>query len=379
MSQSLFIMAGEASGDLHGAHLARALLAQRPDLRLLGMGGPAMAEAGVDILHDVTAHAAMGITEIAASIRAVHRVYRDMVRRLDSQRPDGVALIDYPEFNLRFARRAHDRGIPVAYYILPQLWAWRTGRVRAVARNVDLPLVILPFERAFYAKHGIDATFIGHPLMDPLAHIRRDRSFAEMLGLPTDRPIIGVLPGSRRKEICALLPHLLGAAERLDTELGGVTVVTAPAPSVPAESYESWSSLTHLPLHVFPGRAHEVMAASDLLLIASGTATLEAGIIGTPMIVTYRVSPLTYRIGRLLIRGIRFFSLVNLVADREVVPELLQSEVTADSIAARALDMFRDGSLERMAAELANEVRPALGPPGASTRAAQAILNDLMD
>jgi lipid-A-disaccharide synthase len=377
VSQSVFILAGEASGDLHGAHLARALLARRPDLRLAGMGSHAMAEAGVDILHDVTAHAAMGITEIVTSILAVYRVYRDMVSRLDSQRPDAVVLIDYPEFNLRFARRAHDRGIPVVYYILPQLWAWRTRRVRAVARNVDLPLVILPFEEPFYARHGVEARFVGHPLMDALDGCRRDRRHADELGLPTDKPIIGILPGSRRKEIAALLPHLLGAAELIDAELGGITAVAAPAPSTPAEQYGAWGSLTRLPLHVFLGQAHQVMAASDLLLIASGTATLEAGIIGTPMIVTYRVSPLTWLVARLLVRGIRYCSLVNLVADREVVPELLQKDVTPATIAAKALTLFREGGLARIADELAKDVRPLLGAPGASTRAAEAILDML--
>jgi len=374
MSRSLFISAGESSGDLHGASLARAIAQRDPAVAMRGLGGPRMKEAGVDVLHDVTAHAAMGISEAIASFRALWRTFHEMVALLDRQRPDTVVLIDCPELNLRLARRAHQRGIPVVYYISPQVWAWREWRVRAIARHVDRLLVILPFEPDFYARHGVEATFVGHPLLDVLSDYTHDRRFAARLGLPDDRFVLGLLPGSRKREIGALLPTLLGAAETIAREVDGVEVAIAPAPSVPAAAYENWRSLTSLPLRLFPGRTYELMAGADLLLVASGTATLEAGIVGTPMIVTYKVSALSWLFARLLVRNIRYCSLVNLVAGREIVPELLQSEATPENLARRAVALIRTGGLPAMARALATDVRPRLGEPGASGRAAEQIL-----
>ena len=374
MSNSLFIIAGESSGDLHGASLAHALRERDPGITLAGMGGHRMRDAGVEIIHDVTALAAVGVVEVIGVLRTVNAVFHQMIAQLDRRRPDAVVLIDYPTFNLRFARWAHDRGVPVVYYICPQVWAWHESRVKKIRRYTDKRLVILPFETAFYARHGIEATFVGHPLLDGLAAYRHERRFAAEIGLPTDRFILGLLPGSRGNEIGRLFPVMLGAAERIADELGGITVATAPAPSVPPEDYSTWPARTKLPLHLVPGKTYELMAGADLLLIASGTATLEAGIIGTPMIVTYKLSPPTALLARLLVRGVRHVSLTNLVAGRELVPELLQSQATPETIARTALALVREGKLPRMAAELAAEVRPRLGEPGAPGRAADEVL-----
>lgn len=374
MAKTVFIIAAESSGDLHGANLARALRAREPDIVLGGLGGAKMAEAGVEVFRDVTAHAAIGFVEIVGSLWVFHCAFRHMERLLDERRPDAVVLIDSPEFNLRFARRAHRRGIKAIYYISPQLWAWRKGRIRIVQRNVDRMLVILPFERDFYARHGVDATFVGHPLLDELGDRRHDRRYARELGLPDGRFVLGLLPGSRRNEIRYLLPPMLGAAEIIDRELGGITVALAPAPNFGEADYAAWQEMTDLKLHLFPGRTYDVMAGADLLLCASGTATLEAGLIGTPMIVPYRASLSAYLIAKLLVRNIRYFSLPNLIADRRIVPELLQYEVTARRMADEALGLIRDGGLDRMADELANEVRGRFGGPGASSRAAQEVL-----
>ena len=375
MSHTLFLSAGESSGDLHGASLARAILERAPETAIVALGGPRMAEAGAEVVRDLTAHSAVGISEAIRSFSAFRGGLREAVALLDERRPDAVVLIDSPELNLRLARQAHQRGIRVVYYICPQVWAWRQGRVRTIARYVDRLLCILPFEPRFFAQHGIDATFVGHPLIDILAGHRRDRRLAARIGLPDDLPIIGILPGSRRGEIARLLPTLLDAGHRILRNLDAVTLAVAPAPSVPAEEYTTWPSRTPDPIHIVAGHTHELMAAADLLLVASGTATLEAGIIGTPMIVTYKVSPLTWLIARLLVRGVKYCSLVNLIANRELVPELLQSGATADRIARRAVSFFRDGGLQETAAALAAEVRPRLGPPGASARAADAILD----
>lgn len=374
MSHSLFILAGETSGDYHGARLARALRERLPDIALAGMGGRWMHEAGVEVLHDVTALAAVGITEVVGILRRINRVFHAMVAELERRRPDAVVLIDYPAFNLRFARWAHERGIRVVYYICPQVWAWHESRVKKIRRYTDKRLVILPFEPAFYARHGVEATFVGHPLLDSLASYRQDRRFAADLGLPADTFILGLLPGSRKSEIRPLLPAMLGAAERIAKEAGNVTVATAPAPSLAPDEYGTWARRTSLPLHIFPGKARELMAASDLLLIASGTATLEAGIIGTPMIVTYKVAPFTAFLAWLLVRGVRHISLANLVAGREIVPELLQTKATPRNIAHVALRLIREGRLPRIAQELAAEVRPRLGEPGAAGRAADHVL-----
>ncbi|MBM4036573.1 MAG: lipid-A-disaccharide synthase [Planctomycetes bacterium] len=379
MSHSLFILAGETSGDYHGAKLARALREREPGIALAGMGGPAMRDAGVEVLRDVTPLAAVGITEVLGVLRRINRVFHDMIAELDRRRPDAVVLIDYPAFNLRFARWAHERGVRVVYYICPQVWAWHESRVHKIRRYTDKRLVILPFEPAFYARHGIEATFVGHPLLDSLAAYRRPEPgegprFAAELGLPTDRFILGLLPGSRKSEVHRLLPPMLGAAERISDALGGITVATAPAPSLPPDEYNAWPKRTKLPLHVFPGKARELMAGADLLLVASGTATLEAGIIGTPMIVTYKVAPFTAFLAWLLVRGVKHFSLANLVAGRELVPELIQLHATPKAIARTALKMIREGRLPKMAGELAAEVRPRLGAPGAPARAADEIL-----
>ncbi len=188
MSHSIFILAGEASGDLHGAALARALREREPDIALAGMGGPAMREAGVEVLRDVTALAAVGITEVLGVLRRINRVFHHMIAELDRRRPDAVVLIDYPAFNLRFARWAHERGVPVVYYICPQVWAWHQSRVHRIRRYTDKRLVILPFEPAFYARHGVEATFVGHPLLDSLAAYRHDRRFAAARGTVAANP-----------------------------------------------------------------------------------------------------------------------------------------------------------------------------------------------
>jgi lipid-A-disaccharide synthase len=374
MSHSLFIVAAETSGDIYGAGLVRALRERAPDLTLFGYGGPQMAQAGVEVVRDLTVHAAVGVAESLRSFGEFNRARLDGFRLLDSRRPDALVLIDSPELNLRLARAAHERGIPVVYYIAPQVWAWGQWRVKTIRRCVTKLLVILPFEPAFYAQHGVQATFVGHPLVDALRDYRHDRRFAAALGLPEDRPLIGLLPGSRQREISRLLPIFLDAAHILQRNLEDITIAIAPAPTISPEQYGAWPSLSRDELFLVPGKTHELMAGADLLLVASGTATLEAGIIGTPMIVTYKMSPLSWLFARVFARGLRFCSLVNLVADRELVPELLQRACTSGEIAGRGVSFFRDGGLDEMAEALAHEIRPRLGEPGAAGRAADEIL-----
>jgi len=378
MSHSIFIVAAETSGDIYGAGLVRALLERAPDLTIFGYGGPHMAQAGVEVVRDLTHHAAVGFAEALRSFGEFNRARLDGHRLMDRRRPDAVVLIDSPELNLRLARAARARGIPVVYYIAPQVWAWGCWRVKTIRRCVTKLLVILPFEPAFYAPHGIHATFVGHPLMDTLRDTRHDRHherrLAASLGLPDDRPLIGLLPGSRQREISRLLPILLAAGLIIERNLEGVTLAIAPAPTIPPEQYNAWPAMSHDRIHLLPGKTHELMAAADLLLVASGTATLEAGIIGTPMIVTYQMARLSWLVARLFARGLRYCSLVNLVAGRELVPEFLQHLCSPGKIAERAVSFFRDGGLVETAAALAHDIRPRLGEPGAAGRAADEIL-----
>jgi len=370
--KKLLIVAGESSGDLHGSHLAAALRRRLPDVKLFGVGGPLMRQADVEILHDVTEHAAVGIWEVAASLPKLVNVYNRLVRRLHSDKPDAVILIDYPEFNLRFARRARRLGVPVVYYISPQVWAWRTGRVKQVARYVDKMLVIFPFEEDFYNRHGVQATFVGHPLLDILRSVPSREQARAALRLPPDETIIGLLPGSRVKEFDRLFPIMLGAAEKIQREKGNVRFVLGCGPAISGELVRKLRGTAGPELVEVHDDSYRVMRASDLLLVASGTATVEAAMLGVPMIVTYKVAWLTWKLFSGLMK-VNTYAMVNLVAGRKVVPELMQRDATADNLARTALQVFRNGRLAAAREEL-RRVAAQFGPPGATERAASEIL-----
>lgn len=365
---SLLIVAGEASGDLHGANLARELKRLRPDLALRGAGGRRMAEAGVDILHDPTRHASIGMVEALKNLGAYAGMYRKLVSALRSPRPDGAVLIDSPDFNLRFAERARDAGVPVVYYVSPQIWAWRRGRVKTVKRLVRKMLVILDFEERFYRDAGVDATFVGHPLLDAVREVDRE-GFRR--GIQAGPPLVGLLPGSRRKQIQSLLPTMLDAAALIRREVPEAGFVVGCAPLLDAARLERFRRRDVPPFEAVWDRTPEVMASSDLLLASSGTTTLEAAIYGTPMIVTYKVHPaVAMTLGPLIRRRLQWLSLPNLIAGREVVPERYQSQARAAVLAADAVALLKDPARrEEMKRGLA-EVRAKLGEAGASRRAA---------
>jgi len=368
----LLIVAGEASGDLHGAHLARALYRRLPDAALYGVGGPLMRQAGVDVLHDVTEHAAVGFVEASAALPRLIAVYRSMVRRLKRDRPAAVILIDHPEFNLRFARHAHRLGVPVIYYISPQVWAWRTWRVRQVARYVSEMLVIFPFEQDFYERHGVRAIFVGHPLLDMLGEVPSREQARADLKLPAGRPIIGLLPGSRLSELDRLFPIMLAAAERLRRELKDVQFVLGCGPAISAERVSPHLKGEPGDLLEVHNDSYRVMRASDLLLVASGTATVEAAILNVPMVVTYKVARLTWTLFSRLMK-VENYAMVNIIAGRRVVPELIQRDATPERLAQEALALFRNGRLDQMRQDLRSVVAQ-FGPPGATERAADEIV-----
>jgi lipid-A-disaccharide synthase len=362
---TVFLVAMETSGDIHGANLARALKELDPSIRLVGAGGPRMREAGVEILADPTRHATVGVVEVVRNLDRYTKLYRTLQSGLRKHLPSAVVLIDSPDFNLRFAGRVKDHGIPVVYYISPQIWAWRKGRIRTIRKVVRKMLVIFDFEEKLYRDAGVDVSFVGNPLVDTLREVDR-AAFRREMGDP--KLLVGLLPGSRRKQFKALMPILRKTAELIRREFPEAGFVVACAPNVDPGQAGGGG------IRVVQDRTPEVMASCDLLLVASGTATLEAGLYGTPMIVTYKLNPVTaYLFGPLVWLNTRDFSLVNIVAGRRIVPEMYQAKAKPPLLAREAVCMVRDGRLAGIRKEL-EEVRRKLGAPGASRRAAQEVL-----
>src|SRR2546425_1679295 len=318
---SIMLAAGEASGDLHGAALCHALRGEAPGCRLFGMGGQRMAAAGMDLLVDVTAVAAAGGTEAVSRVPLLYRAYRRLRAALDGARRPGVlVVIDFPEFNLRLARAARRAGVPVVYFIPPQVWAWRGGRVKTIRRVVSLVLAVFPFEPPLYRRAGVPVEFVGHPLLDQLQTAPTREEARRGLGIADRTPVVGLLPGSRHQEIVRVLPVMRDAARHVLTAAPGTRFVLGLAPTI-----EQRLAAHHLdggpPVEIVPGQTHAVIRAADLLLVTSGTVTLEAALLGTPMVVCYRLSFVSELLARLLIR-MPWVSHANLTLERTVVPEL---------------------------------------------------------
>jgi lipid-A-disaccharide synthase len=367
------IVAGEASGDLHGASLVACLRRQAPHLHFSGMGGIRMRAAGVHLLADAGETAVVGLTELWEKRKALRKALARLRADLADQRPALLICIDFPDFNLLLARTAHRLGIPVCYFISPQVWAWRRGRVRIIRRLVRKMLVLFPFEEPLYRSAGVDVTFVGHPLLDALATVPLRGPCREGLGISEAATVLGLLPGSRTAEIRRHLPLLLEAAERILAAEPGIAVVVGLSDTTDPQEVEAAVAGSKVSVRLVRGRTHEVIRAADFLLAVSGTVTLEAAILGTPLLITYRLGLISSWLLRLLIR-VRFAGLPNLLADEAIVPELLQNAATPDRLAATALEILRSPDRQaRMRAALA-EVRRRLGEPGAIERAAREIL-----
>ncbi len=371
----IMVVAGEASGDLHGATLCRALRALAPERPLLGMGGERMAAEGLDRLADVTGAAVVGGTEALGPLPTLVAAWRRLRAALEGpRRPAALVIIDFPEFNLRLARVARRAGVPVVYFIPPQVWAWRPWRARVVARRASLVLAVFPFEPPLYRRVGAHVEFVGHPVLDALAGAPGRDEARRRLGLAADASVVGLLPGSRRQEIERTLPVLHAAAARIAAARPGTRFVLAAVPT-PAGGPDPARSLSDAtpPVQVVTGDTYAVMRAADLLLVNSGTATLEAALLGTPMIVCYRLSRLTEAWARLLVR-VPWISLANITLGRAVVPELYQRAFTAERVAAEALRLLDSpGALADQRAAF-RELGGALGEPGVGLRAARHVL-----
>ena len=375
----VLIVAGEASGDLHGANLVRALQKRKPDLTFFGIGSRNLRAAGVEILADSSEITAVGITEPLAKLRQGRRVFRKILTRSEASPPDLAVLIDSPGFNLRLAGSLKPRGIRVMYYIAPQVWAWGQGRIKKIAARVDRLVSILPFEKEFFGQFGVPVDFVGHPLLDLVRESRSPEESRRVFGIKPGEKVVALLPGSRPGEIARLLPEILGAAQNLSRRRPGLRFLLPVASSLNPEMIADTVRSRGLSetVSILPGEEiYNALGISELALVASGTATLEAALIGCPMIILYRVSRLSYGVGRMLIK-VKHIGLVNLMAGREVVPELLQGEARAERIT-REVERFLDNQ------ELKNQVksdlgliRASLGNPGAAERAAQIALEML--
>lgn len=375
------IVAGEASGDMHGARLVRAMLAENPELVFSGMGGRELASAGVEILYDAARLAVVGLMEVISHLGDILAARKILIHRMKSAPPALLILIDYPDFNLLLAAKAKKLGIPVFYYISPQIWAWRKGRAKKIGRLSDRIGVILPFERKFYAVQGITADFVGHPLLDGVKTTMTRDEFCLRYDIPTENTLIGLLPGSRSKEIANLLPDFLKCAEQIAKTLKKKCTFLIPRASTVSHSLLRKNGIaayeTRLDLRVIDENRYDLMGACAAAVAASGTVVLELAILDVPTVVTYRVSPRTYLLGRLLVRNIEFFSLVNLIGERAILPELLQDQVTPAALAFELERLLTDSEYRGLILNGLAEVRQRLGEPGASTRAAAIALDIL--
>jgi lipid-A-disaccharide synthase len=366
----VMISCGEASGDLYAAALSWALRALEPDVQIVGFGGPGLRAAGATLDGDFTGLTVTGLTEALRVIPRSYAMYRRLATAARERRPDVFVAIDFPDFNFRLMAAMHRLGIPVVYYISPQLWAWRPGRMKTMKQYVDRVLVIFPFEAPLYERAGIPVDFVGHPLVE-LARAEQPRDeFLGSLGLASDVPTVALLPGSRPNELRHLGPVIAAALPVIRGRLGRVQFVVARAPNL--------DDALFLPFEregatIVRDRTDDVLSACEVVITASGTATVQAALHGRPMVVVYRLSPLTYRLGRPFVT-VDMYAMPNLVAGRRVVPELIQGDLTADRVASEALRLLTDAGVRRTTCDGLLEVRARLGTAGASARAAEAVL-----
>ncbi len=374
--KKVMIMAGEASGDLHGANLVREITRQDPSVAFYGVGSRSMKEAGVRLLADASEISVVGATEVLTHLRPLCRVFNSLKRFLSEERPDLLILIDFPDFNIMLGKRAKKLGIPVLYYISPQVWAWRKGRIKTIAELVKAIIVVFPFEVALYKNAGADVRFVGHPLTDVVKSAATQSEAKTRFGLASGKRTIAILPGSRKREITHLLPDMLRAAGILSGRFQDLQFILPLAPTLTGDFIGPFLRQSTVPVTLVDGQVYDVLRASDAALVASGTATLETGLMGVPMVIVYRISGLSYLIGRMIVK-VDHIGLVNIVAGKRIVPELVQKESTPENMA-DALARFLDdpGYCQDVRNQLSG-IRSRLGEEGASARVASVVLEVL--
>ena len=375
-SDQILIVAGEASGDLHGGHLVRELKAQHPQLKFEGVGGKHMQDAGVSMLYDISRMGGMGLFEFVNGLWHHVEVYRKLSREIAKGKYRAAILINYPFFNLKLAKVCKQWGCPALFYISPQVWASRKGRVKTIRKTVSKMYVILPFEEEIFREARVDVEYLGHPFIDIVQpQVSRDEALQEFELDPAVKTV-GLLPGSRMSEINYLLDDMVGAARILQKELGQCQFLLPIADSIDPELIRQRLGDNSLGIKMVTGRNYDVMNCSDLLIMASGSSTLEAGLFTVPMVIIYRIHPLTYFLAK-FITNITHFGLINIVAEEEVVPELLNEQVTPERIAAEALKVLKDPEQARAVRDRLQKVRASLGEPGVVKRIARSMANSM--
>jgi lipid-A-disaccharide synthase len=367
------IVAGEASGDMNGSALALSLKKFAPHLKLIGIGGKNMREAGVEIIFDISELAVVGFTEVLRNIRRLRNIFRNFVRKMDEEKPAALILLDYPGFNIRLAERAKKKGITTIYYISPQVWAWGKNRVKKLAKVIDKMLVIFPFEKDFYTGSGLDVEFVGHPMLDRMKLQMTREELAARFALSASVTTVALLPGSRKQEIKRHLPIMLKAGIIMKKKKPDLQFILPCAPTTDTEEVNNIVSSHLLKVVIVENQTYEAINFADFVIASSGTATLESAYLGKPLIVIYKVSFVSFLIAKFLIK-LRNVAMVNIIAGKKIVPEFLQFHARPSIIAREGIKLFEDSTYRLSMLRELEGVRNALGSPGASDRAANAIL-----
>jgi lipid-A-disaccharide synthase len=375
VARTVLVSAGEASGDLYASLLVAELRRLWPDAEFFGCAGPRMRAVGVHAVVDMASLAVVGIVEVARHIPRIYKEYRKLLEAARTRRPGLAILTDAPDFHLRVARRLKRDGIPVVYLVAPQVWAWRKGRLPVMRRTIERLLAIFPFEEEFFCSHGVNTTYIGHPLANIVRPALTRAEFFRKHRLSAQRPLITVLPGSRRGEAARHLPPLLDAVDRLYQQQAASFLLPA---SVTTGADFFRERIGRAPVEVIEGETWDAIAHADLVLAASGTVTVEAALLGTPMVTFYKVAPASWLVGRLLV-DVPFYTMVNLIAGRAVVTELMQGQMTGERLAAEASRLLRDEEARRRMRQDLAEVARKLSADGEAMKKACAVIQDLME
>ncbi len=376
--KKIFVVAGEVSGDIHAASLIKELKAMNPLLSFSGLGGAHMAEEGVELFFDLAKIAVVGFTEVLRNLFLFRRIFYDFIKRVEEEKPDAIILVDYPGFNLRLAKELKKRGFKVIYYISPQIWAWGEGRIGAIKENVDKMIVFFDFEKDLYRKNNINVEFVGHPLLDRTCQTLKKEDFLKHIFIENRSPLISLLPGSRNNEVEKILPIMLGAAKRILDEFPKAQFLLLSSASVDINTYRRLISKYSLPILLLDRQHYNAIGSSDLALVASGTATLEAAILNTPMIIVYKVTFLTWAYAKSVVK-IPYIGLVNVVARKKIVPEFIQFKARPELISQEAIDILKNKGKYSVLLKELSQIKTHLGSPGASKRAAQTIISLLQN
>jgi lipid-A-disaccharide synthase len=369
-NKTIMIIAGEASGDMHGASLVREMLKLDSSLNFYGIGGNKLQEAGVKLLAHASEMAVVGLTEVVSKLGNILGIMNRMKKSMDEFHPDLVILIDYPDFNLPIAKAARKRGIKVFYYISPQVWAWRKGRINQIKKLVNKMAVILPFEVDIYGQKGFTVDYVGHPLLD---QVKTDYSRIESrkkFGLMENITTIGLLPGSRMSEVVKLLPEMLKAAQIMVQSIPDIQFILPLADTLEREIVAAIISGFAVKVNIISDHTYDAISCADFAIVASGTATLETALLGVPMIIVYKISPLSYFIGKMIV-DVKNIGMVNIIAGKTIVPEFIQADVNGARIAKEVLAILQDENRKQEIIKELAEIRSQLGSPGAAFRAAK--------